>query len=193
LLCLAAALLALNLTTVFGQPAPQLPKPMPAPQLPPPGSENFHQRLQEVINRANPPANQPPPLTKFNLDFPGGTPAELVKAIEKAMGKPLNGIIPTEDADLQMPPLKMNDVNTAQLFAALEVASQKSAAFISGNQHFGYGNTQSYSTYQTSYGFKTADYPVTDTSIWYFHAEKPGLLPVIAPEKVCRFYSLATY
>src|SRR5690348_16597387 len=51
-------------------------------------------------------------LTKFNLDFRGGTPADLVKAIEKESGNPLNAIIPTEDVNIELPPLKMNNVVT---------------------------------------------------------------------------------
>lgn len=127
-----------------------------------------------------------PTLTKFNLDFPGGTPAELVRAIEKATGQPLNAIIPTEDADIQLPPLKMNDVVTPQLFTALEAASRKTVAV--QNQMFG----NSYSQVTTGYGFKT-DNPITDTSIWSFHVEKPTLPPVVSNEKVCRFYQLASY
>jgi hypothetical protein len=167
---LAASLLALTFTPVFSQPA---------------GTR--------VINNAT-SQNQPPALTKFNLDFPGGTPAELVKAIEKATGKPLNAIIPTEDADLQMPPLKMNDVLVPQLFTALQVASRKTVAVSSGNN---FGSSRSYSMQTTSYGFNTADSLVTDASIWYFHAEKPSLPPVAAveaaPEKICQFYPLSPY
>ena len=82
--------------------------------------------LTPVFGQPSPkPATDAPALTKFNLDFPGGTPAKFIKAIEKAMGKPLNAIIPTEDADVQLPPLKMNDVDVAQLFKALEAASIK--------------------------------------------------------------------
>lgn len=184
-LCLAASLLALNLTPVFSQPVANPPQPMPAPRVPPaPG--NFNQRLQEIV-RAGGPQTEAPELTKFNLDFPGGTPKELVAAIEKAMGKPLNAIIPTEDADLQMPPLKMNDVVVPQLFSALEAASRKTVAVSTGN----FGN--SYSTVTTDYGFKTADSPLTDASIWYFHAEKPSMPPMVSTAKVCRFFTLANY
>jgi len=129
---------------------------------------------------------QDPTLTKFNLDFPGGTPAELVKAIEKATGKPLNAIIPDEDADIQLPALKMNDVVASQLFAALEAASRKTVMV-----NVGYNN---YSQRQTAYGFKTPDNG-TDNSIWYFYAEKPDLTPQPQPplEKTCQFYSLEPY
>ncbi len=34
----------------------------------------------------------------------------MVAAIEKAMGKPLNAIIPPEHADTKLPPLKMSNV-----------------------------------------------------------------------------------
>ncbi len=109
--CLAAGLLAFAFTSTLGQPMPPS-APVPAPR----PSGDFQQRLQAITQRANPEQNQPPALTKFNLDFPGGKPAELVKAIEKAMGKPLNTIISDEDANVQLPPLKMNHVDVAQLF-----------------------------------------------------------------------------
>jgi hypothetical protein len=177
-ICLAAGLLALTLTPVFGQ---------PNPNGTPPSAPGFQQRLKEIVNSANASQNQPPALTKFNLDFPGGTPKELVAAIEKAMKKPLNVIILTEDADLQMPPLKMNDVTVPQLFAALKAASMKNVAY----QTSGAGN--SYTTYGTDYGFTTADSPITDTTIWYFRVQKPSLPPVVSTQKICQFYSLSPY
>ncbi|HTR40798.1 MAG TPA: hypothetical protein VMH87_04220 [Pseudomonadales bacterium] len=125
-------------------------------------------------------------LTAFNLDFPGGAPADLVTSIEKATGKPLNVIIPTEDANAQLPPLKMNDINTVKLFAALETASYRQDAVKTG---FG----GSYSEYQLGYGFKTTDNPITDSSIWYFHADKPSLPPVVSTAPVCQFYQLQNY
>jgi hypothetical protein len=125
-------------------------------------------------------------LTQFNLDFSGGTPAELVQAIEKAMGKPLNLIISAEDADTKLPPLKMNNVSLPQLFAALEVASRKTVAVPNAN----FGN--SYSQQQIGFGFKTLDNG-TDDSIWYFYVTKPTVPPVGTVQKTCRFYSLTAY
>jgi hypothetical protein len=192
-ICLVASLLALTITPGFGQPATP-PRPLPPPQpASPQASGDFQQRLKEIVERANPPATPPPPLTKFNLDFPGGTPAELVKAIQKATGKPLNVIISTEDADIQLPPLKMNEVTTLQLFAALETASRKIVTI----RRLNTGLPPSYSDFWTAYIFKTADRPVSDTSIWYFDAEKPSLPPIVSIEvstvKICRFYSLDPY
>lgn len=173
IICLAAGLLALNLTPVFGQPSDDA-------------------KLKILAAQAEATAKQS--LTKFNLDFPGGTPAELVQAIEKAMGKPLNAIIPMEDAEIQLPPLKMNDVNVVQLFQALGAASLKQETrntpmyFVGSNPGF------NYTTVNTGYGFKTEG-QVSDDSIWYFYVEnppQPQLTPP-APAKSCRFYQLRPY
>jgi hypothetical protein len=163
-ICLAACLLALTLTPIFGQ-----------------------------------PANQPPPLTKFNLDFPGGTPAQLVKAIQKATGKPLNVIIPDEDANIGLPPLKMDNVDIAQLFQALGAASKKvetrnTSLFFTGGL---YGSpSYNYTTVTTDYGFKTEG-NLSDNSIWCFYVDNPPqaqLAPLPPPPvKSCRFYQLAPY
>ena len=176
ILCLAVGLPALGLSPVIAQ------------QQSTPSAANYQQRLQAIVENANPPEKQPSHLTKFNLNFSGGTPAELVKAIEKATGKPLNAIIPTEDAEIQLPPLKMNDVVIPQLFAALKAASLKTVA-VQNQMMYGGGFAQ----VNTGYGFETSDNPVTDTSIWYFHATKPNLPPVVSTDKVCRFYPLALY
>lgn len=168
-------------------------------------TKKYGERNNEVISQAgfftldgNPSDNslwtfsvyeKQPALTLFSLDFSGGPPELLVKAIEKATGKPLNVIIPTEGADVDLPPIKMNDVDVQRLFSALEVASIKQMKIITGS--YGNGN-QSYSTYTASYGFKT-DGTVNDNSVWYFHANKPPQSPTVVVEKICQFYSLADY
>ena len=78
-----------------------------------------------MLGLANPTAKQPLELTKFNLDFPGGTPKELVAAIEKAMGKPINAIIADEDAAMKLPPLKLNEITFPQLSDTLRAGSTK--------------------------------------------------------------------
>jgi hypothetical protein len=164
-ICLAVFLFAAALAPAFGQ-SPGIPAPFGA------------------TARA-----QPPSLTRFALDFKGGAPGQLVSAIENATGKPLNAIIPVEDVDVQLPPLKMNDVVAPELFAALEAASRKVVAVsTSGNGSFG-----SYQQVSIDYGFKTADNPISDSSIWYFHAEKPGFPELISSKKTCRFYSLEPF
>jgi hypothetical protein len=69
-------------------------------------------------------------------------------------------------------------------------ASSKTVAVSNPNPN---GPFNPYSQFTTGYEFKTSDNPVTDTSIWYFHVEKPSLPPVVSNEKVCRFYQLGSY
>ncbi len=133
------------------------------------------------------PADKPPELTRFNLDFPGGTPKELVAAIQKALGRPLNAIVPDEFSDVQLPALKMTSVNASQLFQALGEASRKitpgappGAPWVGGS-------------YQTSYGFRQSPGSLSDDTIWYFYVEKPASPPTPAVAKVCRFYQLTPY
>lgn len=136
-----------------------------------------------------------PSQTQFSLDFPGGTPGQLIKAIEKAMGKPLNVIINKDDENLELPSLKMNDIYLPQLFDALEAASQKTV-MVNSNPggspgRVGFGG-YSYSQSTSSYGFKSVD-KNNDSSVWYFRVEKPSLPPVVSTGRVCQYYSLAPY
>jgi hypothetical protein len=152
-ICLAASLLTLNLTPVFGQPG--------GPVISPPST--YQQRLKEIINSANSPQDQPPALAKFNLDFPGGTPKELVSAIEKAMGKPLNVIIQGEDAATQLPPVKVSDMDVGKLFKTLSQNGLK------------YSHTRNDEIVR-NYGFTTIDTTPSDNSLWTFYSyTKPGL------------------
>jgi len=176
--CLAAAVLAFNITPIFGQPL------TPPPRSP---QDDFQRHLQQIVDATKSPGSPAPELTKFNLDFHGGRPEQLVAAIEEAMGKPLNVIINREDADVEIPPLKMNNVVLTQLFTALGETSRKAIAVSNGT--FGGG----YSTMTTDYGFRTADNPPSDSSVWCFYCDKPAFPPVVSTGKTCQFYSLAEY
>jgi hypothetical protein len=68
------------------------------------------------------PANKP--LSIIDLDFKGGTPEELVKAIEKALGTTLNVIIPRPELDLELPALKLKRVTIPEVFDALRVVGR---------------------------------------------------------------------
>lgn len=167
-LLLSLSLIALSLASTFGQA-------QPPPGLSGRGLTLSHQSQVET-----------PALTKFNLDFPGGTPRQLITAIEKAMGKPVNAIIPVEHADVKLPPLKMNNVNVSELFNALLTASVKREPYDSGGGSYQIGSFDC--------GFQTdAKLAVMDDAIWYFHVEKPTLPPAPLLSKVCRFYPLTPY
>ncbi len=166
----------------------QVPAPAPAP---PPGAQ-FSERLQNIIQRASTPSPAEPSLIKFSLDFPGGTPKELVAAIEKATVRPLNAIVPDGLANTMLPALKMNNVDVSVLFQALAAASRKSEAVVTSGG--GFGGPMNYQIANTACGFRqgTEGRP-TDDTIWYFYVEKPVFPPVSSSGKVCRFYSLAPY
>jgi hypothetical protein len=159
---LSGALLALP--SACAQPAQQRPQPTPA----------------STQNAA--PRN--PDLVKFDLNFPGGTPRQLVEAIEKTSGRTLNAIVPDELASLHLPELKMKAVTVHELFQALHEASVKTVPHLYIDGRLEYENFE--------YGFKTAEPPVaiSDNSIWYFYSQKPLVLQY---PKTCRFYQLTPY
>jgi hypothetical protein len=153
---LAIGVLLLNLASVWGQQ--------------PPGTAR---------SPSSAAANQEAPtLTKFNLDFPGGSPQELVAAIEKATGNHLNTVINPEDSSsIKIPPLKMDNVDVVQLFEAVGAAAGKTEAIGPGRQWY------------SGYSFITPRPAVAD-SIWYFHVERPYSE---TPVNSCRFYLLTPY
>jgi hypothetical protein len=170
IICLAAGLLALDVTTGFGQHPPLL--------------------SSGTLVIANNQQIEPPALTKFNLDFPGGTPKQLVAAIEKAMGKPLNVIIPDEDAATKLPPLKLSDITFPQLSDTLKVGSTK-ADYVYIRENNG---LQSSRAVEVGYYFRTTDDRPTDNSVWFFRVTKKPEQPPSPPvEKVCQYYSVAPY
>lgn len=185
-LLLPVLLVALSLTPAIGQPQPG--------QTGTGGGRGFGGFGRGV---QSPPETSK--LTAFSLDFPGGTPQQLVTAIEKAITKPLNVIIPAEHTDFKLPPLKMNKVNMYQLFEALELTSQKTEKYVTGTYYGGVGGpSESYQQIRTSYGFRSPDAQsgaLSDDSIWYFYVERPTAPPQVTPvvPKVCRFYALASY
>jgi hypothetical protein len=126
----------------------------------------------------------PPPegLTKFDLDFKGGHPRDLIAAVQKATGKPLNVLIPDEYADVTIPELKMKNVSAEQLFNALSEASRKSEYMKNPDG--------TYSTFGSGYGFRPSGGLFADATIWSFYVQKPKVPP---PGKICRFYALGPY
>jgi hypothetical protein len=188
--CLFLCLTMTGFNPVIAQQTLKTPSPASTPAQP--GSETFETRLKKMVGSATPVDS--PALTKFDLDFRGGTPRQLALAIENALRRPLNVIVPDEFADIKLPALKMNGVDVSQLFQALEAASQKSEAYVSSTYYGGGGPQSSYQIARTGYGFRTQG-KISDDSVWYFSVEKPALPPVspAVPPKACRFYSLAPY
>ena len=125
---------------------------------------------------------------KFDLDFPGGTPQQLVTAVEKATGEPLNAIIPEQDKDVMLPALKMRQVSVTDLFTAMESSSQRTEMLITGTYFSAAGGAQSqYSQFQASTGFRKVG-----SSVWVFTNKRPSLPPDLVLSKT-RFYQLQPY
>ena len=125
---------------------------------------------------------QTPKLTKFDLDFPGGTPDQLVMAIQQALGRPLNAIVPAEFAKMHLPPYKMRSVDASQFFGAMFEASHR----FENDFDPRYGGR----TFEVGFGFKTEGHP-SDDSVWHFFT----LVPVSPPPRqlLCNYYLLAPY
>ena len=127
-------------------------------------------------------------LPRFDLDFPGGTPGDLVKAIEKATQKPLNAIIPEHDcANLILPGISVKNVTVQQVFEAITSASKDTRRYVTDTG--GYGRGVPWSVMTLTYGFRTEGSP-NENSIWYFYRDK---LPDSASPTVCKFYLLSPY
>jgi hypothetical protein len=121
-------------------------------------------------------------LKRFDLDFPGGTPKELVAQLNKPLDGTLNVIIPFETDDVVLPPMKLRNVNAAEVFQALGRASQKTIRFKVGRD---------YQTATEMYQFTTEGMP-TESSVWAFRASRP-VIPQLPQDKTYRFYQLGPY
>lgn len=128
---------------------------------------------------SQPSASPEVQLTRFNLDFPGGTPNELVAAIQKATGKPLNAIINADLMAVPLPPLKMIGVNVDQLFSALLLATQHRIV-----RH----NTM----FEQAFTFRTNG-KLSDDTIWYGWGTGHEVYPEPGSEMESRFYLLTPY
>lgn len=171
---LAAGLLALTLNLAFAQPAP-------FPSATPPSPLGDYVWVK-VTNS----------LPKFDLNFHGGTPKELVKAVEKVTEKPLNAVIPDDCADLKIPAVSVKNVTMAQLFEVLIQASKKTERFIVLDPRS--ADHSDVYRYDSTYGFRTEGVP-TENSIWFFYWDRGNERAPwqVLSSKVCKFYQLEPY
>jgi len=141
------------------------------------------------------PTEPDPAFARFDLNFDGGAPGELVRQIRDATRQPLNVIIPTDLESTDLPALRLKYVTVPQLFEAIEQSSRKTIYQPNNpNNPFGAYGGQAYTATVTSYGFKTAAHPSPDC-IWHFYYEKPVSPPAtVQPSSAaCRFYQLESH
>jgi len=111
-----------------------------------------------------------------------------VETIEKAMGEPLNVIIPEQDQNVQLPALKMRQVMVVDLFAAMEQSSRRAVAFVTGTYFSStMGEQSQYSQQETSFGFRKVG------SVWVFSNKEVTPPPRRAPAVKASFYQLEPY
>src|SRR5262245_58185183 len=102
-------------------------------------------------------------LKHFDLDFPGGTPKEFVAAISKAMGKPLNVLIPESHAAVAIMPIKVSNVTVPELFRAIQSASVREVPFVTSTSGPGGGKNLQFKS--VSLSFRSNSDPVTDETV----------------------------
>jgi hypothetical protein len=150
----------------------------------------FHPALAQDSNaKIVPVIKENNALPRFDLDFPGGRPRDMVEAIEKATGKTLNAIIPDDCSNVGIPGISVKNVTVAQLFEAVTLASKNTRRYTTGS-YGGLGRGESWSVMTLTYGFRTEGTP-NENSIWYFYQDKVPDSP--SPAAVCRFYQLSPY
>src|SRR5207245_6744661 len=116
----------------------------------------FTDRLNGIIQRGS--GEPKPELRRFHLDFPGGTPREFVKAVQKASGLPVNVIISDENNDTMLSAIRVDDVTVPELFQAVSRASHREVRY--GNNSITVGCS-----------FNTEG-STTENSIWSFNNYK---------------------
>ena len=74
-----------------------------------------------TVTVAAPAPDQP----VYNIDFPGGSPEQLIQQMTKASGVRPNVIVPSYVTDVQLPKFKLQNVTTSQIFGALNSVSDE--------------------------------------------------------------------
>jgi hypothetical protein len=142
--------------------------------------------------RPIPPANTPAGGSderRFNLRFPGGKVREFVDAVAKAVGSPVNVIIPKDTESTMIPPVDVYGVTVSALFRALSDAS---------NREIVVQNTRVPSqneVRQIGFNFASQDQNSSEP-VWTFHVTTPPEFSSgqpNAPERLVQFYPVAEY
>ena len=118
---------------------------------------------------------------RFDLKFPGGKVKEFVAAVSKALGKPVNVVIPKEGEDTLIPAVEVSRVTVPALFNALSNASQHEGAFptsVTSGLGSGSGRVTNTSVQYKIVGFtfRTEEKSSPD-AVWTFHVTNPPNIP----------------
>jgi len=136
------------------------------------------------------PAGVGSDVPRFNLTFPGGKVREFVVAVAKALGKPVNVIIPKEAEATVIPRVDVFGVTVSALFRALGNASKRQILVPDGVP----GNAAQYSEF--GFSFLSEGDDNSPENVWTFQVMPPPALgleePVSTPPLV-QYYPIAEY
>lgn len=170
----------------------QNPPPRSAPVPPPPPARPTASADREGNPVGNPAIDAP----RFDLKFSGGPVKEFVASVNKALGKPVNVVIPKDAEATSIPAVEMYRVTVSALFRALGEASQRQIAVRTGSRNVGGRGDQSTYQYQNiGFSFSTNDPHETPDAVWTFKVVSAPELPDDAPvsARVVQYYPVAAY
>jgi hypothetical protein len=134
-------------------------------------------------------------LKRFDLDFPGGTPADLAAAISKATDQHLNLIIPAGQAATKIMPMKVVNVTVSDLINAIQQASARQVPLVTGSNP----GSRQVQYQKVSLSFLPVSGSLTDETVWAFQSGEPTaedkavLAQLSESEQVCKYFQLAPY
>jgi hypothetical protein len=166
LLCAATALAQVpgNPPRTVVRPLQQQPAPQPGVTVP--GLDGF------VVDEG-------PKLSRFDLNFPGGTPHEFVTALDQALGKQVNVIIVESAAKVRLPPVRVRNATLVDVFMAIAAATQREVSVpVSTARGSGGPQTQSFQTrtVQSQFLPVASNNPFSDDTVWSFVSNEPETL-----------------
>jgi len=129
---------------------------------------------------------------RFDLNFPGGTVKEFVTALDKALGKPVNVVIPAGSEKTEIPSVVVSRVTVPALLDALSHSSRHQVAVPTPGPT---GGVNSYQYKEIGFVFETRDRDSADP-VWAFIVTNPPDVPSerpAAPAPVVRYFPIAEY
>jgi hypothetical protein len=147
-------------------------------------------------NGAPASAEAPAEAARFDLKFPGGKVKEFVAAVSKALGKPVNVIIPKEGEGTMIPAVDVSRVTVDALFSAMSIASQHEVGFPTNVATSSTGVISTNIQYRmVGFTFRTEEKNSPD-GVWTFSVkdlpENLAAKPFTPPRSV-QYYPVAEY
>jgi hypothetical protein len=131
---------------------------------------------------------------RVNLDFKGGTPADLVAALSTAVGQQINVVIDQRDAKVQLPPVHVRNASLPSIFMAIASASTREVP-VATSMHNGGTTSYSYRTVQNQ--FLPGDGTTGIDSVWSFVSSEPEMEEAMklsqVPQRALRHFQLSQY